>query len=395
MSTLLSRQQLYDMFITELESQQSALTDTNEGSLVDILAGIASQVFAEVSALTVEEFKKTFFDSADGPEITGSADDLQTLAVDHFGDSFARPQASSAGGTVTFARPATTAGNVLIAAGAVVQTSANAAGQRTRFLTTADVTLTGTSINAQVVAETAGAAGNVAAGKIANIETTLTDPSVTVTNAAVMSGGEDEENDAQYRETIRNKLQSLKGATLAALEATAKTVAGVVTATAIEELLAAIEYDIGAGTIKLGATYFRFPNAKIYIADANGTANSTLISTCQAAIDGVRAAGVKVTVLGAQAVSQNWTASLTLNAGGPNFAELSTSKTKILDSMRQYIATLAIGTAFNRAAAETSILAIWGPTGTNDLVAFTTSVPIGDVSITATQKLVPGTMSIT
>lgn len=394
MGTMLTRQQLYDLFVTELQAQQSRLTDTSEGSLIDVLAGITSQVLSEMSELTVAEFAKTFFDSADGPEVTGSSDDLQTLAVDHFGDSFARPAATKAAGTVTFSRVSAAAGDCTIPAGTTLATAANANGEKTRFVTTAEVTMTATSIDAIVECTTAGVGGNVAADKVITVESTLTDASITVNNDEVMSGGDDEQNDAQYRETIRNQLKSLKGATLSALQATALTVAGVETATAIEELMTAIQYNIGTGLPVPGAAYFQFPFARIYIADVNGTASDTLVEDVQAAIDAVRAAGVKVTVIGADAVTQNWTASVTLNAGGPNFAELSSSKTKLLATMSQYIAGLAIGTGFNRTAAQNAVLAIWGPAGTNDLTAFTISAPIGDVAITATQKLVAGTMSI-
>lgn len=394
MGTVLSRQQLYDLFVTELKAQQPQITDFSDGSMADIMAGVTAQVLSEMSSLTVSEFAKTFFNSANGPEVTGSSDDLQTLAVDHFGDGFSRPSAVSASGTVTFARAATTAGNVTIPAGTAVTTAANASGQKTRFLTTAQVVMTGTSINAQVVCDTAGSAGNVAAGAVTTLQSTLTDPTVTVSNAAVMSGGADQLNDAQYRGFILNKLKSLKGATLAAITATALTVAGVQTATAIETFFTAIQYDIGSSLPAPGATYFQFPYAYVYVADVNGSASSSLIAAVQSAIDSVRAAGVKVQAVGAQAVAQNWTMSLTLNAGGPNFAAFQNDKTQLIQSMANYITALPIGTGFNRTAAVNAFGAIWGPAGTNDVVAATILAPIGDVSITATQKLIPGTMAL-
>lgn len=394
MAQILTRQQIYDIAVTEMKAQNSAITDFNDGALADIIAGVTAQVLSEMSDLTVTEFSKTFFNSANGPEVTGSTDDLQTLAVDHFGDDFARPGATSSGGQVTFARATTTAGNVLIPAGTAVATGANASGQKTRFLTTADVTMTGTSINAQVLCDTAGSAGDVAASAITSIQTTLTDPTVTVTNAAAMSGGADELNDAQYRGFILNKLKGLKGATLLALQAIAATVPGVQTVTALEQFFTAIQYNIGTGLPVPGAVYFQFPYAFIYIADVNGSASNTLVAAVQASIDAVRAAGTKVQVVGAQPVSQNWTLSVTLNAGGPNFATFQSDKTQLIQSMANYVAALPIGTGFNRAAAVNAFLALWGPAGTNDVTAATTTTPIGDVSITATQKLIPGTMAI-
>lgn len=394
MAEILNRQQFYDMFITELQSVQSTITDTEAGSVVDIMAGVTAQVLATIALLAADEFGKTFFDSAHGPEVTGGADDLQALAVDHFGDSFARPEATKAGGTVTFSRANDDAGDCTIPAGTVVETAANSSGVKTRFVTTSEVTMTALSISATVEAETAGAAGNVLSGKIVSIGSTLTDSSITVTNAAAMSGGEDEEDDASYRDTIRSLLQSLKGATLAALEAKAKTVAGVYTATAIEEQIAAIEYNIGTGLPEVGATYFRMPYAKIYIADVNGSASSTLVDDCQEAIDSVRAAGVKVEVLGAAAKEVDWTAAITLNPSGPNFATLQSDTSAITDAMAEYIRQIAIGEDFERTAAGNAIMALFGPAGTDDITSFTTSVPTGDVDAAANEKLVPGTVEI-
>jgi hypothetical protein len=62
--------------------------------------------------------------------------------------------------------------------------------------------------------------------------------------------------------------------------------------------------------------------------------------------------------------------------------------------MSKYIQDLAIGTDFIRADAEAYIMALWGPSGTDDLVDFSTTVPSGDVSVAANQKLIPNTMSI-
>jgi hypothetical protein len=394
MATILTRQQIYTMWVTELQAQQSALTDLNEGSLIDVQAGVTAQILAVLSKLTVEEFAKTFFNSADGPEVTGGADDLQTLAVDHFGDDFARPVAGKATGSVTFSRATTAFGNVLIPAGTALLSVANAAGQKSRYVTTTDVTMTTTSIAANIECDTAGSAGNAAIGAISTIQSTLLDSGIVVTNAAALANGVDKYTDAQYRSYIINKLQSLKGATLLALQATALTVAGVVTATAIETLVTVIPYNPGTSLPVPGAAYFQFPYAYIYIADANGTASATLVNTVQAALDLVRAAGVKVSAVGAGAVSLNWTVAITLNAGGPNFATFQTDKTQLINSMKTYINTLAIGTGFVRATAQTAILAIWGPTGTNDITAIVTSVPTGDVAITSTQKLVAGSVNI-
>ncbi len=384
-----SQQDLYDLYKNEVQSRNPALTDFEDGSKLDSLGGGFSTAGQQIIKFIVDNFALTFFATAHGPEVTGGPDDLQTLAVDHFGDSFARPEAAKAVGVVTFSRPS--AGPLVsILAGTIVKTAKNANGVEQRFETLAAVNLVGLSINASVRAVIAGVAGNSALNTVTTIETSLTDSTVVVTNAATFTGGEEADTDAEYREFIRNKIEALRGATLAAIEAAATNVAGVETATGIEDLQPVKEWDIG-GNIPVG-DYFRIPRVRLFIADANGTASQPLIDAVKAAIESVRAAGVLVNVVGATALLVDWTISLTLNPGGPNFALLSIDTTLVEDSMAQYIRDLPVGTGFDRGLAQLAIMAIWGPAGTNDLTGITYVVPTGNIAATATQKLIPDTM---
>lgn len=396
MSKVLTQQEIYDMLITEVQARTEALTDDSEGSMVDVIMGATSTVASQLSRMILTEFAKTFFDSAGGPEETGGPDDLETLAVDHFGSDFARPEATKATGEVTFSRPTADEGEVTIPEGTVLATDANANGEKQRFVTVADVTMgaIALSVAAEVEAQDAGIAGNVLADKIVNIESTLTDSSIVVTNDDAMSGGAEVEDDAEYRETIRELLQSLKGATLAAIESKAKSVPGVTFATAIERMIPVIQYDIGGEAIEAGAEYFRLPYAYVYIADANGVSSDSLIESVQEAVDTVRAAGVKVEVKGAVAVELDWSAEVTLDPGGPNFSEFSSNPQAIVDAMEEYIRELPVGTSFVRSTARTAILAIYGPSGTGDLTDFDTVTPVGDVSVSETQKLIPDEVEI-
>lgn len=387
-----SRQEVYDSLIEEVQSAAPELTDDNEGSNIDIIAGVVSAGVDEIQQVVQDEFRKTYFDFAGGPEVTEGPDDLQTLAVDHFGDSFKRPGAKKALGIVTFSRPNSDAGDVLIGTSVVVKTKKTSAGNSVSFKIVSEVTMTGLSINASVEAIIAGPSGNVNAGTVTEIETSLSDSSITVTNAASFNGGEDAETDAEYRETIKLLLETLKGATLKAIEAKAKSVAGVVHAKAIEFLQYVKEWDI-LGETTVG-DYFGIPRARIYIADANGNASAALISSVDAAIKTVRAAGVRVEVLEAIPVSFDWTAQLTLNPLGPNYGTFQSDLTAIQQLMEKYITDRPVGQGFSRADANAYILAKYGPTGSDDLSSFTTSVPAADVTLTANQKLLPGTVTI-
>jgi hypothetical protein len=392
-----SQQEFYQLFVDTLQGLASDLTDLNEGSDIDVLAGSFSTAAQELTALIIDQFAKTFFETAHGPEVTEGPDDLQTLAVDHFGDTFARPQASAALDSAIFTRPNNSAGAINILAGTVVKTGLNADGVAQRYTTNAALLLTnsgaGTDLTGTVgiTAVVPGSAGNASAGSINIIESTLLDKTIVVTNVG-NSSGEDAEDDATYRETIRNLIQALAGATAAAVRAKALTVAGVKTATPIERMVAVKEYDIATDTVV--GDYFRIPIPIVYIADASGMASPALIALVKAAIDQVRALGVHIEVLAGSPVMLSWTASITLNPSGPNYATFLTNTQKITESMKDYIVGLPVGTGFVRATANAAILAIWGPAGTNDLTAFTTSVPSGDVAAAAVQKMIPGTMAI-
>lgn len=388
---ILSVNELLEIYIGEVEAN-SDLTDFNEGSVNDVEGGATSTAVHEAMTLIVDQFRKTFFASADGPEVTGGPDDLEFLAVDQFGDSFSRPEAQKAIGIATFSRPTNAAGDVSILAGSIVKTKTDASGQSQRYKTLSDVLLTGLTINASIEALVAGISGNVASATIVEIESTLTDPSVVVTNTDPTSGGAAVMNDTDYRQYITNKIEAIKGATVAAIQAAAKTVSGVVTATIVEIEKVVIEWDIGLSA-PIG-DYFRIPFVTLYVADANGGANDALIESVRTAIDPVRAAGVRVVIVGTTPFTLSWTAQITLNPLGPNFAQLSLDPDAILQTMEDYINALPIGTGFDVSDANAAIMAIWGPSGTDDLTAFLTVSPSGDIAGVAGVKIIAGTMAI-
>lgn len=396
---LSSQLDLYNLFIATVQNKVPGLTDTNDGSILDGLAGVYSIAGMELQRQTVTQFNKTFIDLANGPEITGNTDDLQTLAVDHYGSLFERPGAVEAVDTVTFRSLNTTTGTVTILAGTVVQTQPDANGNVQQYGTNSTVTLTKTgsgtpvTVSVGVTALVAGAAGSASAGTITSISTPLTDNAITVTNAG-NSTGVDAQDDAEYRETIRNLIVSLRAATKAAIQAVALTVPGITVATAVETELPVIQYNIGTGAIQAGASYFYIPFVTLYVFSAAGAPNSTLLAEVQTAINQIRAFGVFINVVAANPVTINWTAHLTLNSGGPNFTLFSGNPAQIIAAMTNYIATLPSGTNFTVATANAAILAIYGPSGTNDLTAFATTVPAGDVTIASGYNAIPGTVGL-
>jgi len=394
---LSSQLDLYDLFIATLQDQAPQLTDTLDGSDIDLLAGVFSVAVTEAQRNTIAQFNKTFFDLANGPEITGGPDDLQTLAVDHFGSEFARPRAIAAVDVATFSRANNSKGAIPILTGTIVKTQVDASGNAQRYATVSDVNLTASSVpsdltvNVGIVAVVAGSDGSAVAGAINVIESTLLDSSIVVTNAGNATG-EDAQNDSTYRETIRNLIESIAGATLRAIEAKAKTVQGVIVATAIEQAITVIQYN--RVTHQTIGNYFNVVNPVLFIADATGTATPALLALVRLALEPVRACGISIDVRAASSSVINWTGHITLNPSGPNYSTLSSDTTAIKTDMKNYINNLAVGSNFIVSVANAAILALWGPSGTNDITAFTTSVPSGDVAGGGSIKFVSGTIGI-
>ena len=395
-TTVKSQQEFYDQYKNEVLGLANELTDFSEGSLHDIIAGALSICQNELTELIINEFVKTFFNLASGPTAEDPRDYIEELAVDHFGDAFSRPDASFATGIADFSRANTNNGDVTIGIGTIVKTEKDANGEEIRFETTESGTMTGLTLSLAIKAVNPGIIGNITSNdKIIVIETTLTDPTVVVTNSSSTAGGEDAPDDDQYREIIKNKIVALAGATEAAVQGAALAVAGVDFAklTTLERVV--IDYDIANDQILPGSTFFRIPYPILYIADANGNSSQSLIDAVEAALVFVKACGVRIDVRGAVPVNFDWTASVTLNAGGPNYSVLQSDLSMILDSMTEYINTvLDIGEGFVKANANSYIMGIWGPSGTNDISAFSSSVPSGNVSIAANEKLIANNIGI-
>ncbi len=395
--TAKTQAQMYQIYKVEVQANNGELTDFNPGSMHDIIAGAFSLAVNESQQLTLLEFMKTFFDTAEGTEAqggSGDVDNLEKLAVDHFGERFARPGAAPATVEVNFSRANDTAGDVPITIGDIVKTEKDANGEEVRFKVLADVILVGLSVDLDVEAVVPGVGGNVDPTLIKVIETSLVDDSLVVTNAEKAAGGVEAEDDSEYRETIRALIDTLAGATEAAIKGAILAVAGIEFAVLVNTIIAVKEWDIGEN--EAIGDYFYIPYAVVYITDEDGNSSPALIQLAQDAIDpDVKAAGVKITVKGGSSGETDWDGSITLNPEGPNYAELVSDPQPILDTMASYINdSLDIGKGFDRIVARAHILSIWGEDGTDDLDDFVNNVPVGNISGVAGIKLIAGTMSV-
>lgn len=242
-----------------------------DGTDINIFVGSSSVVAAALIKQLAYSVSRLFLDSADG-------EDLDRWAWDRY--RLVRKGASSAIGKVTFERTSFAAGAGSIPAGTKLRTINGIA-----YVTTTTATFGATSLSATayVRAIQAGKASQVGKNYIRKFQeaSSLFDRSITVNNYNATAGGEDVEEDEDFRERIRDFWRTARRGTLGAIEFGARTVEGVVSALAVE----AFSGDGSSARI-----------VNLYIADSSGVANEALARQVVAALDEYRAAGIKVIV---------------------------------------------------------------------------------------------------
>ena len=188
--------------------------------------------------------------------------------------------AAAAIGSVRFFRSATTAGAGSIPIGTKLTTLT---GIEYVTVTTCVFGPTDFEAECDVRATSAGFAFEVGRNQIRNITelSDLFDTTLQVTNDDPTAGGEDEEEDADYRGRGENFWQSARRGTLAAIAFGAEAVLGVSSAYAVEEL------DGNGNPARI---------ASVYIADSAGLASRALAATVVAALQDYRAAGIQAPV---------------------------------------------------------------------------------------------------
>lgn len=206
--------------------------------------------------------------------------DLDTIIMDRFG--LAREASSRAYGELTISRSGSggTSGN--IPSGTQVGTVVQADGTRVVVTTDNDVAVpTGPfSTNVSATAVDYGVSGNARSGTLTKWVSTILggDTSVTVTNAADFAGGNDSQSDDDYVAAARMLWQTQRRGTLDAIEAGALSVGGVNVAVATEDV------DSGITTL--------------FVSDSNGNSNGLMIRNVESALEGWRAAGSLISVVG-------------------------------------------------------------------------------------------------
>lgn len=257
--------------------------------------------------------------------------------VDSFVNDFglSRQQAVAATGTVTFSRYTSTL-TATIPPGATVQTSDGSVS----FAVIADTTQSAwseaqnayvipagvPSANVTVQAQTAGIVGNVLANTITVITQAV--PGVDyVTNPSAFTNGVAAQSDAALKAAFVQYINTRALGTVAAAQYAVEALGENVTATIDENVSVSGAYQPG--------------NFVVTVDNGTGSPPSALIASAQAAVEGVRAAGITFAVQPPTVITANVSVMLTLQSG----AGSSAIQTSVSATISDYINALPVGAA--------------------------------------------------
>jgi len=210
-----------------------------------------------------------------------SAEDLDRLVADRWSPTIVRKQASPSAVPLSFSRSAGPLPAVSLPAGSRFSTPDGFEFELTAAMSLPAFSTGPTEAPAQSL--TTGSATNVQPGTISIFTSASPDPDLQVTNLVAASGGDETETDPSLRKRARAFYAVVRRGTRAAIEFGALTVAGVRSASAIEEV-----DGLGDPT----------GIVDVYIADPAGNGNALLAAAVRVALLEWRCEGVQTNVIG-------------------------------------------------------------------------------------------------
>jgi hypothetical protein len=261
------------------------------GSDINIVVGVGGVLADAVTKQIGFAVNRMTLDGAEG-------EDLDRYAWDRY--QLLRKGASPAVGQVRFYRANATAGAGTVPVGTLVQTLSG-----TQYRTTQPGIFGASATDhvlVNVIATQAGKTQQVGANNLQRFQNVnaLWDASLQVNNDLTMAGGEETELDDDFKNRIRSFWAASQRGTLAAIVFGAKTVAGVVSAVAIEALTPV-------------PTPARVVN--LYIADSSGVASVVMAQAVANALNDYRAGGIAVIIFLSIPTIQPVALALKWNAG--------------------------------------------------------------------------------
>lgn len=326
-----------------------------EGSDVNLLIASSSAMADELTRSVVDAFAALFLSSAEGP-------DLDRLIADRFGTDLVRRGATASIVPVTFFRTSGAMPAITLPVGTRVGTRTGVT-----FVLVAAAALDAASpgpVTVLAQCSSAGLGGQAEVGTITEILDSVGDAALQVRNDEPAAGGDDEESDDSLRAAARGFWRAARRGTAAAIVFGATRVPGIRQASLFEST------DTDGN-----------PSGRVtlYIADANGQANSALATAVRDALVEYRAAGIFVDVA----------------SGTPTFVPIvlrlrfvaGFDSSLVFDAVRRAIVanvgTLAPGVTLTRSSLFAIARSIDGTIVLDDAIVS----PVGDVVPTAGQVL--------
>lgn len=267
---LLTRLDCYEIgrrfILTRAEGRIDASVVDTQGSNANLIVGSGSFMAYAVMQQLGERIGALLLDSAE-------KEDLDRYAWDRY--QMTRKGASPAKGEVDFERPTVAGG-----AGSILTNTKVKSLTGIEYITLTDAAFGASTLsvkNVKVRAVQAGKQYQVGKNQLRLVA--AFDPTITVTNPNATAGGEDPEEDPDFKERVRDFWSSARRGTLKAIVFGAKTVAGVSSAMAVEAL----------SSVGLPARV-----VNLFIADSSGVASASLGSEVNVALEEYRAAGIAV-----------------------------------------------------------------------------------------------------
>lgn len=316
---------------TSLVQNMAAAVQSASSQLLDLTVGSTLRAVLEANAsialwmqwLVLQVLQCTRAATSTGP-------DLDSWMADF---TLTRLQAAPGTGAVSFSRYTPTF-PALIPVGVLVRTAdgtqtfkVTVDTQNQAWSAAANGYLVGAGASSQtvpVVAQTAGAAGNVQAGTVTMLASAI--PGIDrVANQAPFQNGLDAEPDAAFRARFQNFIQSRSRATVVAV------------GYAISSVQQGLQYTIQENVDTAGNP--RMGSFVVTVDDGTGSPSSSLLSTVQSAVDGVRPVGSVFAIQPPTVVTSSISLTLTVM---PNAVKASVSAA-VATAIGDYVDALPIG----------------------------------------------------
>lgn len=367
-----------------VQARAAGLVDFTVGSIPRAIAEAVAGVALWLQGLILVLLATTRAATSSGADLDSWIADFGAAPQAGDASAFARLGAQAASGQQTFSR-LTTTGTAIVRAGGTVQ-SIDGTQQ---YTVTADpsnagysTTLGGyvmadgvSSVDALVVAATAGAAGNAVPGAVNTITSAM--PGIDATsNASAFTNGADAEPDTALRPRFRKFIGALRRATPLSLQAAVEALKVGVTCTVVENQLL-------DGTPRRGFVY-------LVVDDGSGTPPTELLTAAAAAVDEAHAAGIEFAVYAPTKITITVAATVTTSTGSSTDHAAAALLAK--QALQAYLSGLGVG----QTVYWSRVWQVLQDASDDILEVATLTVNGGtsDIAISTSQVAKPGTLTV-